>query len=378
MKKTAQTALMFVAALFLSLSIQAQEGNLLAMKDKSDKDILNAKKNIKAATWKRRGDIHRDIANDQTGIFFNEVPDAVFIAYEAYKKSNELGSKSATADLAGLYYPALRAGAISYQEDEFEPAYQAFRLASEVAPDSLTPVVYAADVAYRLDKTAEYEQLMRKSLGYAPADFQALGTEKANYYINLAMFYFQDKEDNESAGKTLEEGLAEFPSNKDIRNLTVEYYIRTNKLEQAISDLEKSVADSPNDADLVYNLGIIYEKSGNTDKAKECYRKAISIDSKHVNARYNLAALPYNQAAAILKEVRNMDDKEYAKNGKAKEKEVEDKFRESLTLFEALRAENVQDANVRQGVLIALQGIYSRLKMNDKFEEVTAELDAMN
>ena len=77
--------------------------------------------------------------------------------------------------------------------------------------------------------------------------------------------------------ETLQHILKEDPSNFQARRELSVKLANEGFNEEALANLEYLAKYFPEDADLHYNLGILYEKTKNLQKAKESYEKAISI-----------------------------------------------------------------------------------------------------
>lgn len=67
---------------------------------------------------------------------------------------------------------------------------------------------------------------------------------------------------------------------------------------QAIASLEKALTLAPTDAKLLYNLGILYRDSGDTDKAIALFEKAVKVKSDYRDAYYALGLLYRDKAVS--------------------------------------------------------------------------------
>jgi cytochrome c-type biogenesis protein CcmH/NrfG len=81
--------------------------------------------------------------------------------------------------------------------------------------------------------------------------------------------------------------------NKDPKNLPAwvelgNLYFDTDQPKEAIEAYSQYLAIKPNNADVRTDMGIMYRKLGQFDKAIEEFRKAAQGDPKHVNSRYNI------------------------------------------------------------------------------------------
>ncbi len=65
-------------------------------------------------------------------------------------------------------------------------------------------------------------------------------------------------------------------------------YFDTDQPKEAIDAYSHYLAIKPDNADVRTDMGIMYRKLGQFDKAIEEFRKAAQSDPKHVNSRYNI------------------------------------------------------------------------------------------
>ena len=68
-------------------------------------------------------------------------------------------------------------------------------------------------------------------------------------------------------------------------------YYRNKNYEKAMENYEKSLSLKQNNATVYSNMGIIYFEQGKLQKAREVYEKAIQIDPRFVDARRNLGSV---------------------------------------------------------------------------------------
>jgi tetratricopeptide (TPR) repeat protein len=79
---------------------------------------------------------------------------------------------------------------------------------------------------------------------------------------------------------------------KDPKNLPAwvelgNLYFDTDQPKEAIEAYSRYLAVKPDNADVRTDMGIMYRKLGQFDRAVEEFRKAARSDPKHVNSRYN-------------------------------------------------------------------------------------------
>jgi cytochrome c-type biogenesis protein CcmH/NrfG len=80
---------------------------------------------------------------------------------------------------------------------------------------------------------------------------------------------------------------------KDPKNLSAwmelgDLYFDSDQLKEAIGAYSQYLAVKPNNPDVRTDMGIMFRKLGESDRAIEEFRKAAQSDPKHANSRYNI------------------------------------------------------------------------------------------
>ncbi len=175
----------------------------------------------------------------------------------------------------------------------------------------------------------------------------------------------QDKK--EEAGKVLDQGRAKHGANKDFAIEEANIYIATGDLAKAEAALQTLIDADPKNPLLQFNVGVIFDNTHQYDKAAEAYKKAIELDPKYFDAHYNLGAMYYNQGVDYFNKIQSIDDMaEFAKE----EKKAKEYFQTALPFMEKAHEIDPSEKNTLQ----ILKGIYARLGMNDKYNEVIEKL----
>lgn len=362
-------------------------------KDKIDACLDSDKLKGKSKMWYYRGMIYTAISQNPAKIFgaLKEAnPDAIYVAYEAFQKAQELEPKkrgfykdASKAIQESLHPTAINEGVVLYQKKQKESSLKAFSLAQKTNPKDLIPFIYAGDVARELKMNDKYEAALKSVSGFEASAFERLikkkeleglqnseektarlKKEKAKYAAAL-VFHYRDTKQFEKGVAAVNDALKQFPTNERLRGLQVELYVATNKLDEAIKNLEEEIAKKPKAIENYVNLGIIYEKSGNSEKAEETYKKCLTVDPENYQANFNLAVLPFNQAANIIKEINKLTLPEYNKRGKKLEEKAVASFKKSLPYFEKLQQKKPGDSSI----LRPLGQIYNFLSKNSKTDK---------
>ena len=383
--------------------LQAQLGSAISQynskkfdkaKEKIDECLNSEKLQGKSKMWYYRGLIYVGVAQNPTTIYgaLKEAnPDAMYLAHDAFKKAMELEPKkrgyykdSKKAMETVLYPLAVNEGVSLYQKKQKKEALKAFELAQVLNPKALVSFIYGGDVARELKMNDKYEAALKAMADFEPsafsivvkkADLDKLNTpeaKKARFmqekakYVGALVFFYRDTKQYEKGVEAVDKALKDFPNDDKLRALQVELYVKTNKLDQAIKNLEAEITKNPKAAENYVNLGIIYEKSGNLAKAEDTYKRCLAVDPENFNANYNLAVLPFNQAANIIKEINKLTLPEYNKRGKKMEGEAVANFKKSLPYFEKLEQKKPNDTNILRPLGQIYNFLYKNAKENKK------------
>ncbi len=373
-------ALLAVAGSLLAVNSMAQvgaaiaslqSGKLDAAKTQIDKAVTDDKQASKSKTWFYRGEVYKSIAGDQTGLYSKLDSNAVQVAYDSYKKAQEVepGStfaKQATEKQAELGSLAINAGAAKFQAQSYASAAQAFEMARQINPKDTAAALYAAYSYINMqDKT-----LYPKAISALQVLIDANSTNPANYLTMVDLL--RAAEDDARAIEIVKKGIERFPNNKELREKEFNLNIATGKNDEARKSLEEQVKREPNNPVYLKNLGILYDQSGEKAKAQEYYEKTLAIDANDYDANFNLGVLHFNKGAEISQKVNSMDLKQYQKDGKKLEAELKQHFNKALPYFEKCYQAKQDDPSVLQ----PLEKIYRLLGRTADADKVAKQLQA--
>ena len=382
------------AILFLSLNVVAfaqyvpkgkttkaetalSQGKLDIAKAEIDKAFeLDPKGKITKAAknWYLKGRIYKAIFMDDSTQFKDLVDKDVALrtAVESFNKIKEMEKATSTyaifadQELGQLYAYILNKGAEKYNENDYKAAYEQFDDALVVMPGDTTALLYggvAAQQAGLVDEAIDhYEKLVET--GHADLDT----------YKTLIYLYRAEKKDMDAVIRTIDKALKQFPGTKDLIQEKIRTLIITDRKDEAIDALDEAIAKDPTDATLYYFLGYVYDQLGDTEKTIENYKKAIELDPDYFDANYNLGVVYYNKARDVYKELNDMSLEDYRKNEKEYLAKAQKELEKSLPYFEKA-AEVMTNDDIQ--LLETLAGVYIRLKMNDKANEVQQRIKSI-
>jgi tetratricopeptide (TPR) repeat protein len=131
-----------------------------------------------------------------------------------------------------------------------------------------------------------------------------------NLYVFLKNLYFETG-DTAMGVKMLEEGFKRFSNDEEVKNLLIElinYYLLANETEEALEYLKVAKEEDPSNISFYFAEGTLYDKMGETEKAKQAYETCVQMDPDYFNAYYNMGVMYYNKAVEMYKEANTEPD----------------------------------------------------------------------
>ncbi|MFM2225777.1 MAG: hypothetical protein RJA07_1979 [Bacteroidota bacterium] len=260
-------------------------------------------------TWYYKGLIYQTIHEKKMEKELN-AGDALMAAYEAYKKSLEIDPKHDYADeaLKNLqvvnYEFGLQADEY-YKKDSFSKSLDCIK--NQIALFGVLKTFYpnlTSDTSnlYNAGIIADKALKTKEAIGFYEQSV-ALKTKQA--YSLLAADYFKMK-DTAKAIKTLEDGIAIYPTNDKIIYGFVNIYAATHQYEKAISKINDALKITPDNEILYVILGNAYEHMDNDKEAEAAYSKALEKNPTNFDAIKSMGINIYNQAAKMNKEINDL------------------------------------------------------------------------
>ncbi len=137
--------------------------------------------------------------------------------------------------------------------------------------------------------------LLKDGAKYAESvrEFESLIAERKDFiwaYIFLAESFFAQK-DPVAAVRTLESGVRANPESYTLLSACATVLLNTGDLASAVGVLEKALSIVDTDPEAWSQLGYIYWRKGEFNKASEYFRKSIALDPSYAPAYFNQATL---------------------------------------------------------------------------------------
>ena len=288
---------------------------------------------------------------------------------DEYYQRNKREFQTYGGNIGARYYDL---GANSYNEGDFEDAYNNFKKAYDAAAvvggKDNSALLNGAMCAMKINRFNEAIEMLQT--------MQANGVEEPAVYQNLAAAY-RGAGDTDKMLETIQVAREKFPEDENIMNEMINAYLTVHREDEIIPQIEEMAEKNTNQPVYYFILGTIYgnpdSKLYDIEKSLSSYDKAIAENENYADAYYNAGALLIDKASQIYQEANEKDPSQYA-NFNAYLKATDDMAAEAQT-YDQRALPYVEktyqllpdDAAVKQ----ALKGIYTRLKMNDK----AAELD---
>ncbi len=199
-------------------------------------------------------------------------------------------------------------------------------------------------------------------------DFFIKNPDELSLYQEVYLTLFKTYKELGKTEKAEEALLAGFKKKPDSPNIQVElinYYLENQKMDEALKVIKEAQKSYPDNASFFFVEGSIYDKQLEFDNALEAYSKALEIKPDYYEAHYNIGAIHYNNAKAILDSinaVKDIPDDEY----EAGKEKAFDKMRESIPNLEKAYELNPNDAMVKN----TLKTVYSFLGMTEEYEKL--------
>lgn len=302
-------------------------------------------------------------------------------AYQAFVKAKALDDKgNFTADLNAIVSIGINydnTGRSNYNAKKYPEALTAFENAYEIGAEKDTTTLYfcasSAEMAKEFEKAKKYYLKMISNKQGMGATYSAL----MNVYSSM--------NDSVAAMDILKKGREAYPNDINLVISETNYFLKSNKSQEAINNLNIAINAKPIDYNLYLVRGNIYDNLANpkdaagkdVEKPKDYaqkiqlaetdYKKAIELKVDYFDALYNLGVLYNNQGVELNKQADKITDQ---KKYEAANALATAQFANAMPVLEKALELNPKDRNT----MIALKQIYMRMQMPDKVKAMNEKL----
>lgn len=356
--------------------------------------------------WNTKGKIYNELANSETKNTLLDPtykvmhPEAASIAYQAFSKGMELGtkkshSKDAIQGLEETIGHLINSAIATYNMKDYKSAFKGYKNALDLhevltANGGKSPI---ADDAQRQEykfygAVAGYYGDMKPEATPLLMELANDGYDHALVYE--ALFNIKSETSAEEGLKYLELGRTKYPDDTGLLFAEINHYLKSGQLEILTDKLKIAIEKEPNNTTVYNTLGNVYDqlyqtedKAGNTAKATEYfdlaydyYSQALAIDEKNFDATYSIGALYYNKAASYTDKINDLSNDFSAAGTKKYDSmklEMDGQFAKAKPYFISAEQLDPKDGNA----LIALKEIYARSNEFDKVAEYKAKIEAL-
>jgi len=166
---------------------------------------------------------------------------------------------------------------------DYEEHIQALQALAELNPENLTVYRIIADIHHANNNMSQKLVVLEEALRHAPNNIEL--------QIETALLLMQENKTQEAIFR-LENVITLDPSNTKVYFLLGRLYYLQENYEAALSSYAKIHELKPKgSAELWNNLGLLYTKMKQYEKAQEMYKKALGLRKTYPEAYYNLGLL---------------------------------------------------------------------------------------
>ncbi|WP_231424406.1 lipopolysaccharide assembly protein LapB [Pedobacter sp. Leaf250] len=241
----------------------------------------------------------------------------------------------------------------SFFNNDFTEAYTDLKEVSDNFPADTTLALNTAICALNIQNYDEAINYFKRA--------QDNGIRNAGMFQKLAQLYV-GKYDNETAIKTLEDGLIKNPFQRNLTNDYINLLLDTENYTRAAALIEGNLKVEKGNKLLYFLYGYLQQAGGNNSTAILAYDKALSTDQNYFDALYQISLAYINSANETL--AKNEADKSAKYNNLINRAQF------------ALQRANEINPNDKKTVQL-LVDIYTKKNATDKVQELNRKLQEL-
>jgi tetratricopeptide (TPR) repeat protein len=323
-------------------------------------------------TYYVKGIVYNAIATTENPEFQKICDYPLIKAFDNYKKAYDMNGSGPYQSAIDLKFISLANSFIemainTYNDKDYESSFMYFAKSLEVKGMSVFEGAVDTAILFNTAVAAQRVQKYDEAIEYYNKLIE-LEFGGGDTYSLMADCYKATGDTLKSLNQ-LKAGFEKYPENSDLIGGIINYYLsEADNSEGAFNYLKIAQEKNPENPQYILAEAQLLNKLGEFDKAKAKYMTAIEINPDLFEAQYNLGVLYFNEAIELRDKANEIVDN--AKYEIAKEK-ADDKFREALPYIES--AYNLSKEDV--GIMTTLKNLYYLLKMTDKYEALSKEME---
>jgi tetratricopeptide (TPR) repeat protein len=173
-------------------------------------------------------------------------------------------------------------GMLSEQENDLEKALTYYRKASDIYPDSVTPLLLAGKACLSNAASEDARKYLEKAL--------AIDTGNPDVHYNLALTFYNSGNYDESI-KHFTDYLESKPDNIEATYNLALAFIKAGKNEDALIKLETVIKYEPTHARALYHAGNINRELGKNEDAEDLLRLSAHYMPERADVHFALASV---------------------------------------------------------------------------------------
>lgn len=292
------------------------------------------------------------------------------LAYKNYMKALDMDEKGKLDNSVSLLLPKLSndfvdKGFEAFKARKYREAMISFEYVSKIAENDIFKGSVDTGIIYNAGLAAYNAEIYEKAVKQFTT-CKEMNYGGVNLYLLLKNTY-ASMNDSANVLQVLIEAFEEFPEEEEVLIQLVNYYISAGMNNEALDLLKIAKEKNPDNANYFFAEGLIYDRLGKFENAKNAYQRSIDLDPEFFTSQYNLGALIFNQGVIMVEEANKiLDNEKYT----AAREAADLQFAEALPYLEKAHGLNKGDIETME----TLKLIYYRLKMMDKHSMIDKEL----
>ncbi|MDB5255755.1 MAG: hypothetical protein JWM14_450 [Chitinophagaceae bacterium] len=356
-------------AMFCHLETSAQNTALTnAILYLEDNDAVKAKPEIDAAVtnektmtspkaWYYRGMIYNKLLTDNPAYANKGYADTAinsFAKAKALDKPNGQFSQMSEMRLQDQWVNATNDGVKKYQAADYKGAVKSFKSAHLANPKDTTALLYGSYAASASND-------LRQAFAFTE-DLKANNYFKSHVY-KVAADYYLESGDKTKAEAELKEGLLKNPNDPALLQELANFYITTDKNEQAVQTLALLEKGNPNDPLVLNNIAVQYQKLNQADQAEKYYLKVLAMEPNNYVALFNLGNLYVDKSRPQFNLYNTLNAEQYKKQGPALKTELTSNYTKAIDYCKKalVEAEDADDKQKLSALIADLENILKGL-----------------